>query len=436
MSLDDFPSYFRDHYPGLIGRSVAVALSGGADSVALLHLLREPNLRVKVLAIHVHHGARGAEADRDAEFCRRLCHELDVPFRLVRLETDMNLAEGREAAWRRARYDALSDAAGEMAAEAIATAHHRDDVAEGVMVQLLRGAGPRALAGIADTTERGVVRPLLAWRRTEVRTWLENRGLRWCEDSSNQNPEHLRNLVREKLLPDLELASPRLRDHLVRLAGALAADDALLSDELKKTARWIDPWHPDGGVPIGTVRDLPLPLRTRWLHAQLALTGIGRVTTRQLEVFEELLDSGRPRAVSLAGRWNLRSARGRLWLEPPADPAPTTLRLTPGGEMPLGVPGWSIRVADEAMDEPRVEWRTQVSADDDLGVRGVAKADFVAIDGKIVAASRLLAAQLPRHLRHAWPAVTVGDTIAWIPGVWQHESGGRPGGVVVEVVRR
>jgi tRNA(Ile)-lysidine synthetase-like protein len=154
MSLEDFPRHFADRFPELVGGRLLVALSGGPDSVALLHLLADPSLGLELEAAHVHHLARRAEADRDAEFCRALCERRGVPFHLLRLAPEPAPREGREAAWRRRRYRALLEVVAQRSLDAVATAHHRDDVAEGVIMQLLRGAGPRALAGIRGAGSR------------------------------------------------------------------------------------------------------------------------------------------------------------------------------------------------------------------------------------------------------------------------------------------
>ena len=318
MVLTGFAEHFLATFPELVGRRVLVALSGGPDSVALFHLLQDESLALDLEAAHVHHGVRGEEADHDAAFCEALSHEQGVHFHLVRIDPGAPLTAGREGTWRRLRYHALLDLKRTLGCDAIATGHHRDDIAEGVLVQLLRGGGPRALSGIEASTTDGIVRPLLPWSRTEIRSWLGEREISWQEDSSNSDVELLRNRVRLDLLPGLESVSPSIRDHLAHLARTLAADEEFLAGELTARARWIDPWDPEGGVPEATIHALAPPLRTRWLHAQTARIGLERVTRRQATLFTEMIETGRPRAVTLGRRWRLRLARGSLWLEPPS----------------------------------------------------------------------------------------------------------------------
>jgi tRNA(Ile)-lysidine synthase len=345
MPLTGFTEHFLATFPDLVGRKVLVALSGGADSVALLHLLRETSLDLEIEAVHVNHGVRGEEAARDASFCRGLCSGLGVAFHLLTIDPNAPLEAGREGTWRRLRYHAMLDLKNKNRFNALATGHHRDDIAEGVVVQLLRGGGPRALSGIEDKNTDAIIRPLLPWSRRELRQWLEDRGIGWREDSSNLDTDHLRNRVRLDVLPGLESVSPSVRDHLVHLAETLAADEAHLASELALRAQWIDPWDPDGGVPIPAVQALAPPIRTRWLHAQTARIGVTRVTRRQAGLFQTMIEDGTPRAVTLGGRWRLRTAGGRLWLEPPTVVDPFDHPLSVGETIELPIPGWQITFA-------------------------------------------------------------------------------------------
>jgi tRNA(Ile)-lysidine synthase len=324
--------------------------------------------------------------------------------------------------------------ADDLGAAAVATAHHRDDVAEGVLVQLLRGGGPRALSGIADRTALGVIRPLLPWSRTELRSWLEDRSIQWREDSSNRSLDHLRNRVRHQFVPAMEEASPALREHLVELAGALASSEAYLGEELRRQAQWIDPWEPDGGVEVALLRNLRPALRGRWLHAQADRIGLDRVSRRQLQLFERLLDQGSPRSVTLGRRWTLRAARGLLWLEPPARVAPYAFDLVLGKEQQLPMAGWSVRLAEHESSGSR--WSLQVRPGARIHLRCFRSGDRLEGAAGPVPAARKLAESLPRHLRRTWPVFCEDDRICWIPGVWERPEGHHPGGHVVEVMRR
>jgi tRNA(Ile)-lysidine synthase len=435
MALAEFAEHFLATFPELVGQRMLVALSGGPDSVALLHLLRVDDLALDLEVAHVHHGIRGEEADHDASFCEALCGELGIPFHLLRIEPRAPLTSGREGTWRRLRYEALLDLKRTRGFNAVATGHHRDDVAEGVLVQLLRGGGPRALSGIEALTTDGIVRPLLPWSRREIRTWLGERGIAWREDSSNVDLDHLRNRVRLDLLPGLESVSPSVRDHLVHLARTLAADESFLASELAARARWIDPWDPDGGVPEVTIHALAPPLRTRWLHAQTARIGQERVTRRQAALFGEMIEGGRPRAVTLGGRWRIRLARGRLWLEPPTAINAFDHPLTVGGTVELPIPGWRVRMGSTASPPPEVRWSWYSPPGARLRVRSIEAGDLVDGEGVELRAAKMVGRRLPRHLRSVWPVFCEDDRIYWIPGVWQDPALESRDGHVVEVMR-
>ena len=435
MPLAEFNAHFLATFPELIGQRVLAALSGGPDSVALLHLLRGADLALDLQAAHVHHGVRGEEADRDASFCEALCADLGVPFHLLRIEGRAPLTSGREGTWRRLRYRALLGLKQAHDFDAIATGHHRDDVAEGVLVQLLRGGGPRALSGIEGSTTDGIIRPLLPWSREEIRSWLDERDIAWRLDSSNSDLDLLRNRVRLDLLPGLESVSPSIRKHLVYLALTLAADEKFIAGKLGAKAQWIDPWDPQGGIPVTLIHAMPPPLQTRWLHAQTARIGLERVTRRQVALFGEMIEGGRPRAVTLGGRWRLRIARGHLWLEPPTIIEAFDSPITVGRTVNLPIPGWQVRMGSTAAPPPEVRWSWYSPPDARLRVRSIDSNDRIGVDRSGPRAAKILARRLPRHLRPVWPVFCEDDRIYWIPGVWQDPAVEDREGHVVEVMR-
>ncbi len=429
MELEAFVRHFRAAFPDLEGSSVVVALSGGADSTALLHLLHRAELGLTLHAVHVHHGARGIEADEDAQFCLALCRTLGIAFTQVRLTDTGPSGQGREATWRTQRYAALRCAASDVDATAIATAHHQDDVAEGVFLQLLRGAGPRAMAGI-HARNRDIIRPLLPFSGLQLRKWLLRQGFEWREDSSNQSPDHLRNRVRNEVLPLLESIEPSIRNHLIHLAHALADDERCMAQDLEGRDLWIDPWHPDGGIPLDAIARLPRALQVRWLHTQVARVGLPGATRRQGELLLEVL-SGSSTALALADRWVLRRAAGHLWLEPGRAVEAYSIDLA-SGEVELPIPGWHITLRDSAPGDAPSLWALPISAQDPLSVRCLRPEDRFD-DGRRPAA--ILRAFLPRHLRRIWPILFGGDKLLWIPGV-AADTIAVDGPRIVEVTRR
>lgn len=220
---------------GLDSARIAVALSGGRDSSALLDAaagLRD-ELPFTLVAFHVHHGL-STHADAWADLCRANCAALGVPLDIRRLDLARKSRAGIEAAAREARYEALADLARAHAIDAVLLAHHADDQAETVLLQLLRGSGPRGLAAMpTDTTDRGVrwLRPLLDLPRATIDAYVEARALRYVDDDSNADPRHRRNALRATVVPAMRAIGPGYPRTLVR-AARLQADAAILLDDL------------------------------------------------------------------------------------------------------------------------------------------------------------------------------------------------------------
>jgi len=202
---------------GLRGKRLAVGLSGGVDSVVLLHLLRElaPRHGFRLSAVHVHHGL-SPNADDWARFCRKLCRGWVVPLTVRRVSVQKK-GRGLEAAAREARRAAFAA----VAADAIVLAHHLDDQAETVLLNLLRGAGPRGAAAMQAAGRLGdkrLLRPLLQVRRREILAYARAHHLEWIEDESNRDAALARNFLRLRVGPLLEERFPRWRESLARAA--------------------------------------------------------------------------------------------------------------------------------------------------------------------------------------------------------------------------
>jgi len=249
------------------GDAVLVGVSGGPDSVALLHLLTEvaPALSLSLEVAHVEHGIRGARSREDAEFVRRMAAGLSLPFHVARL--DLHGAEYREAASRDApdaraehlearagdrestgnleararteRYRFFARVAAERCLAKVAVGHNRGDQVETMLMWLLRGCGPEGLTGMPavrplDPGPSGagaaqLIRPLLEVPRAEILAFLESRGLDYREDRTNRDTRYLRNWIRRTLLPEIRERSGRGLDRrLARLGGMLRSDHALL----------------------------------------------------------------------------------------------------------------------------------------------------------------------------------------------------------------
>jgi tRNA(Ile)-lysidine synthase len=215
------------------GDTVVVAVSGGADSVALLDMLASfGELRLNLVVAHLNHMLRGAESDADEEFVRQLAENYGVPAVVRRVDVyEVARQERRslEDAGRTARYAFLDDVAASHGANAVALAHHSDDQAETVLLRLLRGSGGSGLCAMSPRSAGRYVRPLLCLNRSEIEEYLMARALSWRNDSSNRSVEFLRNRIRHELLPFLSGYNPSISDRLAATAEALAGDEEVLS---------------------------------------------------------------------------------------------------------------------------------------------------------------------------------------------------------------
>ena len=282
------------------GDRVICAVSGGADSMALLwgmFLLKE-KLGIDLEAAHFDHGLRGAESTADAEFVEKFCAFHDIPLHLGRGNVVPG-KKGLEAAAREARYAFLYSLCG-----TIATAHTADDNAETVLLHLLRGSGLRGLGGVTPKSDR-LIRPMLDVTRDQVEAFLEENYIRHREDSSNETDAFLRNRLRHHVMPLLRAENPSIASGLSAAAQRLREDGALLEE----WAKAVDP------TDVTALREAPGPLRRRSLEGLLKKNGFPEPTAGHIAQAEALVFSDRPSARTAFGGVTLRRNYDRLCVE-------------------------------------------------------------------------------------------------------------------------
>jgi len=276
------------------GDCLGVAVSGGADSVALLAALREaaPGMGVTLAVVHVNHQLRGAASDGDQAFVEALAREagLACHIRVAPVAEGLNV----EQAAREGRRAFFHELVRERVVSRVATAHTADDQAETVLLRLLRGAGPGGLAGILPVTREGIVRPWLGVARAEVRAWAVERGLSWREDASNEDLGYARNRVRRDLMPQLEREwNAAVRPLLAQLAD-LARTDAAHLDELAAAADLLVENHGAWLLPIPALLALPEGLQGRVVRRAVENVkgGLQRIDYRHVAAVLELARAG------------------------------------------------------------------------------------------------------------------------------------------------
>ena len=423
-------------------KRLGLAVSGGSDSLSLLHLVAPLCQRegIAVVVLNFDHAIPGEHSDADAEFVRGEAARLGLTFFGERAET---ITPGGglslEMAARRARQAFFRRATARFGLDAIATGHQADDVAETLLLRLLRGAGTAGLAGLrprsvlpspdgTDGRPLVLVRPLLAFRREELRAWLRERNLAWCEDPSNANESIPRNEVRRSILPALARRGGGLDETILQLAQSadiLREEDAFL-DGLARD--WLSALPPDGDLPLARLREeLPLALRRRvargWLMDHLGAEAAGFASVGRV------LDLPDGASVTLPGGRRVLCAAGELRL------VPKPSRAGVPEPSPLSVPGvveWGGFVIEAALGGSVVRspskldvWpasctlsasrlagrplavRSRQPGDriEPYGLSGTKKLQDVFMDGKV-----------PSARRDAYPIIVSGDEILWVPG--------------------
>jgi tRNA(Ile)-lysidine synthase len=417
------------------GQRVGVAVSGGADSVCLLHVLIElaPRWELALCIVHVDHGLRGEESEADARFVRELgerlglevlCHETDV--RRISLDTGDNL----EQAARRVRQGFFLGLIQAGVVDRVALGHTRSDQAETVLFRFLRGAGTAGLAGIRPVTADGLVRPLIEVGRAAVVQFLTQRGIPWREDSSNQDRSFARNRIRHELLPALE------REWNPALAGILAGVATVAQDEEEYWRAAVDE------MTEGNLLERPpaVLFRAQWLaglHPALARR-VGREALRRakgdlrridLQHVEQLLELARSERSSGRGQvpgldvlrsfdWVRLAPAGREDDDYDIEAAVPGRRRAPGTgwEVVLELLSPDAHCGYNEEEGERLDWGRIPGV---LRLRNWRPGDEyrpLGSAGEISVKSLFREARVPLWERRKWPVLTCEERIVWVAG--------------------
>ncbi|MEW6741919.1 MAG: tRNA lysidine(34) synthetase TilS [Planctomycetota bacterium] len=420
-----------------------VAVSGGPDSTALLHLLAGSALRPRIRVAHVNHGWRGAESAGDEAFVRQLAASLALPFHALRLAPPSRRS-GLESRARRERYAALAAVARSIGTVHVVLGHQRDDLVETLLMRVLRGAGLFGLRGILPRaellTDQGPLtlhRPLLGVGRAALIRWLRERGHDFRTDSSNTDRSHLRNRVRHDYLPKLRTEwDADIDSRLLELASLATDLVAYCTARTAATRSRLPPLWRGASFDLSGLRQLPPAVALAGIRASL----------------EELPLAPHGAALRALGRW-LREGRseqrGPLALRGGVEALIERARLLVGRacheealERPLvlplpgaiQLPAWGGYLRAELLPGPHslVAGLTRARAD-----RWAAVVDLESLESPLVVRRRragdrfrglgapgerklkkvLADRRLPQRLRDEWPLICSRDEIIWIPGV-------------------
>ena len=279
--LNKLESFLKQYKIVQAGDRVICAVSGGADSIAMLfafYLLAD-KLQIHLSAAHFNHCLRGEESDRDEAFVRAFCAQYDIPLEVGKGNVVAG-KKGLEAAAREARYCFFRSLNGK-----IATAHTADDNAETMLMHLIRGTGLKGLGGIAPVNGP-LIRPMLGITRKEVLEFLEAYHLSYVSDSSNDTDAFLRNRIRHHVMPVLKQENPKLAENMSMTALRLREDEAVLSDLAKQ----------DALADVSELRQMPVAIRRRVLTVFLEACGVSEPEAEHIALAESLVFSDKPSA--------------------------------------------------------------------------------------------------------------------------------------------
>ncbi|HET8761057.1 MAG TPA: tRNA lysidine(34) synthetase TilS [Nitrospiria bacterium] len=437
------------------GDTLVVGVSGGPDSLTLLHGLRalSREMGFAVHAAHFDHGLRGEQSAAEARVVAEIADRWDVPCTIERAANGRIEARGRglQAAARSARYDFLGRVAEAVGAQWIATAHTADDQAETVLMRWLRGAGPAALAGIPAIRGR-VIRPLLGVDRRDIEAYVVEQGLTPLRDPSNEDPRFLRVRVRQDVMPTLRALNPRAVHVIARSAGLLADDAAWLDEQARTAFEHGRVGEGPGWIELHTARFRALPLVIQRRVIRLALSELAvcvdRVSAERIDAAARAsvdrtsgclaLGQGAAAEYAAAG---LRLTRGPARISPPEGIA------LPDGE--CRPPGWDLavrvtRVAAFAAAGAMGPWQAAFDTGRLPGMLGLRswragdRLDPEGMTGRKRVQDLFVDEKIPRWRRTTAPLVTAGDQVVWVVGFRRDRRyAARPGApaTIVDVVR-
>ena len=399
--LNKLLSFVRKNDLIASGDRVICAISGGADSVALLfalYLLKD-KLHIDLAAAHFNHGLRGAESDRDEAFVRDFCSRYDIPLYVGSGEVKTG-KKGLEAAARDARYAFLKSLDGK-----IATAHTADDNAETILLHLVRGTGLKGLGGIMPHNG-SVIRPMLSVTRADVEDFLAEWSLPHIEDSSNETDQFLRNRLRHHVMPLLKEENPKLAENLSQMALRLRQDEECLTELSYSDA-----------LSVEKLRQMHPSLRARALERFMKKNGVPEPEAEHIALAEALVMSEKP---SASARFPGGVTIGRNYdtlirLEETAEMEPVTLPTN--GTVKL--PQWGLRITCTPAQSLVCDDRTfTVVASGEIQIRSRCAGDNIRLAGGTKSLKKLfIDRKIPASQRQQIPVIADHRGVLGIYGI-------------------
>lgn len=420
------------------GETVVAAVSGGADSVVLLHILLElkEELGLRLIVAHMDHGLRGEESRRDHDFVRDLARRLGLEFTSVLLKKDelKGLGGSPQEAARIKRYAFFEETAAKYEAHRVALGHTSDDRGETVIMRLLKGSSLSGLSGIPPV--RGIfIRPLIQSSRAAIEEYAREHGIAFVTDSTNLTVKYLRNRVRLELIPKLkEDYNPSIKETLARTAHLLSIDDDFIEKAAVKAFGAVLIEQKAGAIIFDRARlkSMHRALSARVFLAAMRCLGVeGEIGSLHVDAFFEIMISARPNAsISLPNGARARREYGKMIIE--ANLASEAVL----SELPIIVPGLTliegIGTIEAKVEKPPKKFTTESSTawfDYDAlieagqpGVRQLKPGDRMVpfgMEGHRKLKDIFIDSKIPLPDRKKTPVVIVGKEVVWLAGLRQ-----------------
>lgn len=437
MIFEKFKETIRKYGMLSEGEKVAVALSGGADSVVLFYLLNRFVSKEggSLVAAHLNHGLRGEESDRDERFVKELAGEMNIPF--VSKKIDLKKIASEESlniqdAGRRERYGFFDSVMDRFGCNRVALGHTADDQAETVLMRLIRGTGIKGLGGIPPARDN-VIRPLIEISREEIEACAKEEGIVYVEDSSNRERKYLRNRVRQELLPLLKEYNPGVCDELTHLSGIAREMEAYLDVEACRAFEGIRLDEDEEGVACidaAGFNALPLPLRAKVVvkvFEALSGSASGLFSVHISDVVRLISDGRTGSSLDLPKdvRAIIEYDKAIFTCGKPEKTPDFSCPLNLEGETFVPEAGVTLSVQKGTFSEDeRGDGKSCIFLDMDkiappLEVRNFRKGDrvrFEGMEGRKKLKDFFIDEKVPRNLRRRIPLLVSGDEIVWIVG--------------------
>ncbi len=412
------------------GNSVLVGLSGGADSVALLHIMKRLSAEFgfKVYAAHINHGLRGSEAERDADFSKKLCDLLGIEFFLKNADVRALAKEwgiSEETAGRQVRYDFFTEIMSKYSIDYTATAHHKNDCAETILMNFIRGSATPGLCGIPYKRDR-FIRPLLDVSRAEIESYCTENSLQYVTDKTNLDTLYTRNKIRNVLIPQIEKDfNPNFCDTVTQNAKIIRDDE----DFLKITAeseykRLVE----NGAVNVPELKKLHKSVARRIIRIMIdKVSGTSDVSSAVVENILDLCDKNRTgSSCDIAKNVVARIEYGKLivaYAKAECDEFSYEIKI--GESCFIPETGYTVEVSyAEKKDNDKAEYFMLPEGVDSVTVTNRRRGDrFVpsGMTGSKSVKEYMINEKIPQNMRSRTGIVRIGDNIAWIIGYRRDE---------------